>query len=219
MGTLAIRNIVFSLIILIALISSIRIERLDVVREKAGLGKFDASGYAQNFWENELLPNLHESTEITYLLDLLRNDPENAFDTYSRALGIGNIRFFMVQGEGEIRHVGENDITVVILSDAGKDIIKIETEYIFGNAVRDASGRIDLQEFEQTMDFNNVSAEINQIIRDRVLPELKNKAEIGRKISFTGAIEMNKELVDIDQLKIIPVSSHFFGEESAYAGS
>lgn len=216
-----VRNIILGLVILIALISSIRVEKLDVAREKAMMGAFDARAYAENFWKEDLMPHLNEAIEINYLKSILSKNPEQAFEDYSKALGIGNIRFFMVRGEGEVIKVGEDDLTLLISADGTKNTVNMETEYIFGNAVRDASGKIDLQDFEQTMDFNNVSAEINQIIREKVLPQLKENAQIGTTISFVGAIEMNMKQVDPSDLQIIPVKVEFLevGLRSEHAGS
>ncbi len=203
-----IKNAVIVGVLIAVVASSIKVRNLDEVRAMADEGKFDAKAYARDFWDNELMPNLCAAVEFNHLLSLLESDPQQAFENYSEALGIGNIRFFMIRGEGEIRKVGQDDITVVIQTDSGNQVLEIETEYIFGNAVRDASGQVDLEMFEQTMDFNNVSAEINQLIREEVLPELKSNAAVGKKISFVGAIEMNKEQVDLKNLEVIPVSIH-----------
>ncbi|MDT0687232.1 DUF2291 domain-containing protein [Autumnicola psychrophila] len=204
-----IKKILIATFILIAFISSISVQNLDEVKARAAHSEFDAASYAQEFWENKLIPNLSETMEINRLLELLREDPEKAFADHSKALGIGNIRYFMIKGEGQVAHIGENNITVVIHSDSSEKNIKIATEYIFGNAVRDASGKIDLQEFEQTMDFNMVSAEINKLVRQNVLPTLKEGAEVGNKLYFVGAMELNREQVNLENTEIIPVFVEF----------
>jgi hypothetical protein len=55
------------------------------------------------------------------------------------------------------------------------------------------------------MDFNNVSAEINKIIRTKVLPSFKANAKKGIAIRFVGAIELNKEHLDLSHIEIVPV--------------
>ncbi len=204
-----IKRIVVAGILLTGLASSISIKKLDKVRAEAEAGKFDPVAYARDFWDNELMPNLGEATPLSNLIPLLDQKPEKAFEEYSRALGIGNIRFFMVQGKGDVRKIDENEMTVMIQAESSQRPIRIATEYIFGNAVRDASGRVDMADFEQTMDFNNVSAEINQLIRKEVLPGLKQHAHVGDTITFFGAIEMNKEQVDLNKLEVIPVKVGF----------
>ncbi|GAB3649397.1 hypothetical protein GCM10028791_14870 [Echinicola sediminis] len=216
----AVKNIVLGALMLTALVSSISIKKLDEVRALADQKKFDAVAYARDFWDNELQPNLGEAVEINQLVALLKNQPKKAFEDYSKSMGIGNIRFFMISGKGEIRQVGEDELTVLVKTDSSSQVVQIETEYIFGNAVRDASGKVDLEKFEQTMDFNNVSAAINQLVRDEVLPPLKSKAEVGQEIAFVGAVEMNREQVDLSKVELIPVSFELMDqqENTAYAG-
>ena len=196
-------------LILVAFISSLSVEKLDEARAKAGAGKFDPAGYAENFWTQDLLPSLDEAVEASYLIDLLGKNPDAAFDDHSRALGIGNIRFFMIRGEGKISQIDEDEIIIRLKGGNTEYFLRIATEYIFGNAVRDASGKVDMLEFDQTMDFNNVSAEINQLIRREVLPGLKQNARINSQIYFVGAFELNKEQVAIENIAVIPVYVEF----------
>jgi hypothetical protein len=55
------------------------------------------------------------------------------------------------------------------------------------------------------MDFNNVSAELNKIIREKVLLPFKQKARKDDTIELTGAIELNKEHLDLSKIEVIPV--------------
>jgi predicted lipoprotein len=108
-----------------------------------------------------------------------------------------------VKGKGTITSINEDDIAVSL--DSSKQSITVATEYIFGNAVRDATGLININEFNNTMDFNNISAELNKIIREKVLPPFKQQAKKGDRIAFTGAIELNKEHLDLSNIEVMPV--------------
>lgn len=195
------------LLVLIAVVTynSVYFKRLDEVNATSTVNatsKFDAAAYAQKFWSGKLLPATSKATEFNELLTLLKSDREKAFSTYSHALGIGNIRYFLVKGEGKITAVGANDVTVSLPSG---ESVKLATEYIFGNAARDASGLIKITEFDNTMDLNNVSAELNTIIRKNVVPTLKAEAKTGSPIKFVGAIELNKEHLHLENLEVIPI--------------
>ena len=67
---------------------------------------------------------------------MLLSDPAKTFDNYSHALGIGNLRYFLVKGRGQIESVNEDDVTVQMEGDSSKRTITIATEYVFGNAER-----------------------------------------------------------------------------------
>lgn len=188
--------------------NSVYFKRLDEVKAagSAGVGPFDAAAYAGKFWATKLLPLTAKTDQsipdLSTLIASLKNDPTKPFETYSHALGIGNIRYFLVKGEGTITAIGPNDITVSL---AGGNEVKLATEYIFGNAARDASGLIQITEFGNTVDLNNVSEQLNSIIRKEVIPGLRATAKIGNKVQFVGAIELNQAHLHLDKIEVIPV--------------
>jgi len=167
---------------------------------------FDAKSYATKYFNTKLIPALNNAVEINQLIALLQKDKEKTFDKFSNALGIGNNRFFLIKGEGEITAINENDISVLVKTNLSERKVLIETVFVFGNAIRDAPGLIDINEFKNTMDFNNVSAELNNIVRSKVLPPFKAKAKKGDAVQFFGAIELNREYPDLENIEIIPVS-------------
>jgi predicted lipoprotein len=204
-----IRYAAFFILIAIVAYNSVYFKKLDEV--KAGTISFNAASYAGKFWETKLIPATLKAVEIGELLSLLKINKEKAFADHSHALGIGNVKFFLIKGEGIVESVGENQVLVKIESQHEKPELSIATEYIFGNAVRDASGAIDMNEFSNSMDFNNVSAEINKLIREKVIPGFKSKVKKGDRITFSGAIELNKEHTELKRIEVIPVSLKIVG--------
>jgi len=184
---------------------SVNIKKLDTVRAAKAAENFDATVYANRFWKEKLLPGLDKAVTLDTLLSLLHTQKDSAFKKYSHALGIGNIRYFLVQGTGTVTAINADDISLVLTGDSARTSVGIETEYIFGNAVRDASGLIDINDFKNTMDFNNVSVALNTIIRKEVLPAFKTAVKKGDKVQFTGAIELNSEHLKTNDIKIMPV--------------
>lgn len=194
-------------IIIIAFVAynSVYFKKLDEVTAKRSAKEFDAAQYAVAFWNNKLIPYLDKAVDLITLESMLTTDPSTSFDKYSHALGIGNLRYFLIKGKGIIESVNEDDVAVRLQPDSNGQTVTLATEYIFGNAVRDATGLIDINEFNNTMDFNNVSAEINKIIRKKLLPPFRQQVKKGMSIEFTGAIELNKEHVDLNKVEVVPV--------------
>jgi predicted lipoprotein len=186
--------------------NSVYFKKLDEVKASSASLQFDAAKYARNYLDKKLTPNLSKALDLNHLVPLIETVKDSTFNRYSYALGIGNIRFFLVKGEGEIKSINENDVTVLLKTDTSQRTVKIATEYVFGNAIRDASGMIDINEFSNTMDFNNVSAEINKIIRTEVLPPFKSRAKEGNRLQFTGAVELNREHPDLEKIEVIPIA-------------
>ena len=195
------------LIVIMATVAynSVYFKKLDEVNASRSAKQFNAAAYAQTFWTTKLIPNLDKAIDITQLTTMLSTNAPKTFDTYSHALGIGNLRYFLVKGKGTIASVNEDDVSILLQPDTSRPILTLATEYIFGNAIRDATGLVNVSDFTNTMDFNNVSAELNKIIREKVLPPFKQQAKKGDKVEFTGAIELNKEHLDISKIEVIPV--------------
>jgi predicted lipoprotein len=205
MSRKVVKYLLFIIAILFIAYHSVYFKNLDEVKSVAASAKFDAAAYARNYLDKKLRPGLEKAIEINHLRRLLQNSPEQTFETYSNALGIGNIRFFLVKGLGVITDLDEDKATLLAKDDSSEQKVILATEFVFGNAIRDASGLININEFNNTMDFNNVSAEINRIIRNEVLPPFKNAVRKGDTIQFTGAIELNKIHLKLDNIEVIPI--------------
>jgi predicted lipoprotein len=191
-------------VILLVAYNSIYFKKLDEV--KAATTGFDGVAYASKFWSEKLVPAMEEGVDLSRLLLQLQTNPEPAFASHSHALGIGNIKYFPVKGEATVEMINENEFVISLDNQPSGTVLMIANEYIFGNAVRDASGQIDINAFTNTRDFNTVSAEINNIIRTKVIPSFKDKVKTGDRVRFTGAIELNQKYLNLNAIEIIPVS-------------
>lgn len=185
--------------------NSIYIRKLSEVKASAAAKYFNASVYARNYFDKRLIPSLDKAVPLPALFTAIEQQPDSAFEKYGHALGIGNIRYFLVQGRAKVASINPDDIELSLISDSNSVKLNIATVYVFGNSVRDGSGLIDINDFSNTMDFNNVSAEINKIIRNEVLPPFTGKVKQGDVINFTAALELNKAHVNINNLTLIPV--------------
>jgi len=180
--------------------NSVYVKKLDEV--KAASKGFDAPGFARKFWQHKLTPALGKASDTGQLLTQLQQQKEKAFKEFGHSLGMGNIKYFLSRGTGVVQDVNENNVAIQV----GSDTVRIATEYVFGNAVRDASGQIDLSEFSNTMDLNNVSAELNKIIRMEVLPAFRKEVKKGDTVEFAGAIELNQKFPDLHSVEVMPIA-------------
>lgn len=203
------------IVLLVVAYNSVYFKKLDEVKALSSK-EFDAKAYATKYFNTKLMPALNKAVEINQLITLIQKEKDKTFDKYSHALGIGNIRFFLVKGEGEITAINESDVSVLAKTDSSERKVLIETEFVFGNAIRDAAGLIDINEFKNTMDFNNVSAELNKIVRSKILPPFKANARKGDTVQFFGAIELNREYPDIEKIEIIPISLKISNHQSGH---
>ena len=184
---------------------SIYFKKLDEYKLANAAKGFDAGKYAQDFYKNKLTPRLDSAIEIGLLLNQLNTNPEKAFNDYSHALDIGNIRYFLVRGEGVVSTKTDDAVGILLNNDPKKQNIKIATEFIYGNAIRDASGLIHLDEFTNTTEFNDVSESINRIVRKEVVPAFKAVVKPGMVVKFTGALELNQAHIRLDSIELVPI--------------
>jgi len=189
-------------VIVIAFIgyNSVYFKKLSEV--KAASEKFNAVDYAQRLYA-ALTTSSEKAITPDQLINELRSDKAKAFNQYGKALAIGSTRYFMVKGSGVVKAITENE---VVLSTANKNELHIATEFVFGNAIRDASAQVNLNDFTNTADLNNISSEVNKIIRNKVLPPFKSTVKTGDAVAFTGAVGLNREHLDLNGMELMPIN-------------
>jgi len=167
--------------------------------------KFDAAAYSKKLWEEKLSAKLDSAVELTTLIKAIEANPADAFANYSNAMGIGNYRYSLVKVTGIAAVIGEDEITVQVNHGDSLLSTRLATEYVYGNAIRDASSLVDIKDFTNTADLNSISEELNKTVRTVVLPTFKKEVKQGDKIEITAAVEFNKEHISFSNLELIPV--------------
>ena len=200
----------FLLIVAVGLVAykSVYIKKLSTM-VKTTADKFDAVSFSKKLWEERLPAKLDSAIELSGFIKAVQQDPDNALLKHSNALGIGNYRYAMIKTSGVITDLGNDDNTLQINAGDSMMTVKLATEFIYGNAIRDASALVNVKDFPNTMDLNNISEELNKSVRETVLPPFKEKVKKGDRINVTGAIEINKAHLRWPGLEIIPVRLEF----------
>jgi len=193
-----------ALIIFVAY-NSVYFRKLDDVKAASPTNSFNPKAFASDFYKNKLLPRADSAVDLDVLISILKAQPEEAFKKYSKALAIGNIRYFLVRGEGIIHSKSDDAVIVKLKGNREETNVNIATEFVYGNAIRDASGLMNLNDFANTAEFNSISESINEIVRKEVVPSFVRDAEIGSNVKFAGAIEMNRKYVDVSLIEILPI--------------
>jgi predicted lipoprotein len=142
---------------------------------------------------------------LSYLIAAVRTDKDSAFKRFTHALDIGNYRYVFIKTPATVTAVKEDEVLVEISAADSLMHDILATEYIYGNAIRDASGLLDLRDYPHTTDLDRISEQINGIVRTTVLPPFKKTVKKGDKLNITAAVQLNMEHIKWDGLELIPV--------------
>lgn len=186
------------LIIAILGYNSVYFKKLSDIK-KAKKESFDFKIFADSIYYKGILKS-KKTIALTNLISSIKTNQEAAFTKHGNRLGIGNSAYFMIKSTGKIIDIKDGIYTI---ADEKNGVVFIDTKYIFGNDLRDASGLVKLTDFKTNAQFNKVSENLNEIVRNEIPKQTKN-VKIGDSISFSGAVKLNKKQTLFTDLLIIP---------------
>jgi predicted lipoprotein len=175
--------------------------------KKATDNQLDAGVYAKNLWEGELQTSINSAIELPLLLKSINENADTAFEQNTHALAIGNYRYAMVKLKGKIIAVNENEVLVSVALPHADSLltVAITTDFVYGNAVRDASGLLDAKDFNNASDLNNIAEALNELVRKNIVPEIRKTTKQNNKLEIIGAVQLNREHVAKEMFEIIPL--------------
>jgi len=182
-----------------------RVVPLDEARQLQESQVFDPKAFAEKFWAERLMRSLEDATDAAVLFAAIERDREAAEERYARTLGIGSVYYYYVGGVGDVLSVSEDSLELSLAKDGTDTAIVIVTGNIFGNAIRNGTGLLDVSDFPNSRDFNNISREINRIVETRVVPPFLETVEVGARVRFVGCAEIMDEDTDLHPMRLIPV--------------
>lgn len=192
---------IMSILVIVALYNSVYFEKLDERKTKESMKNFNPKDKVQYFWDNELDKLLSSAIDLKLFDSQLADNPEKFTSQHGKAVGITSSYCFLVSGYAK-QSLSDSEEIPVEITDAHSEY-KLQIKYIFSNAARDAIGYFNIDDFENTMDFNAISSELNKLILEREVSKLDSITE-GDLIKFIGAVEIDPENIP-DQIAIVPL--------------
>ena len=181
---------------------------LKEVQQQIASEVFDAVEYVDTFWRGPLLENTHSAVDAADLLAAFAQDFDDTAARFGHRLGLSGHSSYLVSGQGEIIGVDSMAVSIALHEDGPVAII-IETGPVFGNAIRDGAGLLNVSDFANAQDFNALSAEINQRVERDVLPLLQANAVVGATVRFVGGVEVSDSAGAPATLVLVPVVIEF----------
>ena len=207
MASRTIKSIIalLALALLLWLVPPFHVVPLRAARQQSAEAAFHAAAFVERLWSERLLKSASQGVDAAKLLAELQKDPKAAREKYGRMVGLSSTCYYYVSGTGRVVAVTNSSISLALGDGAAVPDVIVETGNIFGNAVRDGTGLLNVNDFPNSRDFNDISSEINRRIEERVLPSLRAKASVGARVRFAGCAEISSEEIDLHPLRIVPV--------------
>ena len=190
---------------------SVYVENLTEHREKLAGQSFSTEQMLDKFWNEDLDRLFEEALDLETFQSMLSENPLELIEKFGKTLGIGAPYSFIVKGRAPVGEATDESVSLFTLSSRFR--YKILTNHIFSNTVREASGSFPIDDFENTMDFNTVSADINRRIVSQIVGPVKNQLQDGTLISFYGAVDVHPRKLSQTDFDIVPLKIEILSHE------
>lgn len=180
------------------------IEKLSERKRNKASG-FDAKVLAQKIWNEQLPAKLDAAISVQDFLAKTKDNNPASILGLTNSLSIGNIRFAILVAEGTVSDLTEDGCMLELVHEGRKVKIPVELEYVYGNAVRDASGLVKVEDYPISEELNSISENLNSIVRKELLHSLKKDLKEGMRLKLVAAVEMNTAHFRPDIFSFIPL--------------
>ncbi len=174
-------------------------------RQKRDAEAFDAETYAAEFLNERLPQEYDKAVDADTLIAAIRKDPDAAKSQYAVTLAEKSDYYYFVRGRGHVVGVEDEFVALSLDGEGSTPAVHVTTGPIFNNALRDGTGLIDPSNFDNQVDFNGISAALNRLVEDRVLPPFREAVSVGDTVQFVGCAEIAVEATDLDPIAIVPI--------------
>lgn len=208
MSKRVIKTILLAALVLFTLVCSVKLETLESYNSRMNHNFFNSDETAKSLWEKELDKSIDKAPDLNTVISELENPA--SFQKYGKKLGISKTNYILVNGRGKI--VDKSDELLIIQTNENESI-SIQIGHIFGNAVRDGSGIVDVNNFVNMTDFNNLSISLNKLVQKNVIDSKLKNISINSTLSFTGVMELREDQEIPSRLEIIPLKTQIVNGE------
>jgi predicted lipoprotein len=178
---------------------------LERAAKEQSAAAFNPAEFAEQFWNERLLKSLAQAAPADALLPAIKTNAAAAKKQFGRTIGVSESYTYFVSGRGRVLAASDDEIAVAVTPGAMNAEVVLLGGLLFGNAVRDGTGLLNVSDYPNSQDYNALSEALNRLVETRVQPQLRANAKVGALIRFVGCAEVNDESSDLNPLRVVPV--------------
>lgn len=155
-------------------------------------GTFSPQSFAEEKFESEIVPDIvGRATDLVTVQEAIDADPAAAAEQYGVVTG-SSPAVYSVKLTGTAGEPQANGLMPVQVEGMPEDIqVLVQMgPAINGTAVRDATGQVQFSQFKNQIDFQDVGAELNNQVKDKVLAGVDAASLAGKEVSVVGAFSI-----------------------------
>ena len=126
---------------------------------------------------------------------------------FARSVGVSESYTYFLSGRGRVLAVNDDEISLSVTEGAARAEVILPVGLLFGNAVRDGTGLLNVNDYPNSQHFNGIAEELNRIVEARVLAGLREQAKVGKQVRFVRCAEVNDESTDLKPLRVVPIQA------------
>ncbi len=197
-----IKYTIIALVLVFSFYNAVYIKDLDAVKALKTKAVFNAKDYADDFIENKVQNLL--AIDASSFLTGISEDVKSYSESKGNKLGISDDYYFIIDGKATVEKIEEENVLVTLQENKNRKL-KIATDFIFGNAIREGAKMANIGDYQNTMDYNNISVELNNIVRETIVSPFKKSVKENDSLYFKGAVKVNVNKPQLDNLRVIPL--------------
>ncbi len=145
----------------------------------------DIDRFIETLWTERLPKAAGNAATVDDVLAMAATDASGARRTFGREVGLGGPTFLLLRGRGQVETVQEDECRLVI--DGQTQRVALEIGILVSNAIRDATGLVNVDDFPNSQDFNRLSAELNKRCESEVIGPIRDQLVVGTTWSLLVA--------------------------------
>lgn len=172
-------------------------ERL--LRER--MKKFRSQELVDYHWntQRENLPQ--RALSLKDLKQGLQQNPSATAEKYGKVPGIGYHTLFLIKDSfSSFQRCGD-----FLRMEKNGTVVMLPVVYVFGNVARDATDWFSIDDFLNTMEYNEISSYINDLIITKVVDSVIPYMTDYKELFCCGAVALSLDNLSLDSLEMIPL--------------